>query len=93
MRGWASWCAASPRCAAVEQHCSANPTNSCADYTKSVIDLRPEEFVGESSSMGDRSKSVPGLTTELVRPLVVLELAVPVLPHTPHVSCFSLIAG
>uniref|UniRef100_A0A8C9EL25 Synaptotagmin-like protein 4 n=1 Tax=Pavo cristatus TaxID=9049 RepID=A0A8C9EL25_PAVCR len=36
-----------------------------ADYTKSVIDLRPEEFVGESSSMGDRSKSVPGLTTEL----------------------------
>uniref|UniRef100_A0A803XSD2 Synaptotagmin-like protein 4 n=1 Tax=Meleagris gallopavo TaxID=9103 RepID=A0A803XSD2_MELGA len=36
-----------------------------ADYTKSVIDLRPEEFVGESSSMGDRSKSVPGLATEL----------------------------
>ncbi|KAM8800092.1 synaptotagmin-like protein 4 [Eudromia elegans] len=36
-----------------------------ADYTKSVIDLRPEDFVGESSSLGDRSKSVPGLTTEL----------------------------
>ncbi|XP_008943125.1 PREDICTED: synaptotagmin-like protein 4, partial [Merops nubicus] len=36
-----------------------------ADYTKSVIDLRPEDFVGESSSLGDRSKSVPGLNTEL----------------------------
>ncbi|XP_062440290.1 synaptotagmin-like protein 4 isoform X2 [Rhea pennata] len=36
-----------------------------ADYTKSVIDLRPENFVGESTSLGDRSKSVPGLTTEL----------------------------
>ncbi|XP_067160207.1 synaptotagmin-like protein 4 isoform X2 [Apteryx mantelli] len=36
-----------------------------ADYTKSVIDLRPEGFVGESSSLGDRSKSVPGLATEL----------------------------
>ncbi|XP_068813495.1 synaptotagmin-like protein 4 isoform X2 [Struthio camelus] len=36
-----------------------------ADYTKSVIDLRPEDFVGERSSLGDRSKSVPGLTTEL----------------------------
>ncbi|NWI14659.1 SYTL4 protein, partial [Crypturellus soui] len=36
-----------------------------ADYTKSVIDLRPEDLVGESSSLGDRSKSVPGLATEL----------------------------
>ncbi|NWU60191.1 SYTL4 protein, partial [Pterocles burchelli] len=36
-----------------------------ADYTKSVIDLRPEEFMGEGSSLGDRSKSVPGLNTEL----------------------------
>ncbi|XP_035180832.1 synaptotagmin-like protein 4 [Oxyura jamaicensis] len=36
-----------------------------ADYTKSVIDLRPEDFVGEGSTLGDRSKSVPGLTTEL----------------------------
>lgn len=93
MRGWASWHAAGPCCAVMEQQCSANPTNSCADYTKSVIDLRPEEFVGESSSMGDRSKSVPGLTTELVRLLVMLEMAVPVLPHAPYVSCFSLIAG
>uniref|UniRef100_A0A8C4Y4W8 Synaptotagmin-like protein 4 n=1 Tax=Gopherus evgoodei TaxID=1825980 RepID=A0A8C4Y4W8_9SAUR len=38
-----------------------------ADYTKSVIDLRPEELGSESSSMGDRSKSVPGLKTEVVR--------------------------
>ncbi|NXH10678.1 SYTL4 protein, partial [Bucco capensis] len=36
-----------------------------ADYTKSVIDLRPEDFMGEGSSLGDRSKSVPGLNTEL----------------------------
>ncbi|NWX81512.1 SYTL4 protein, partial [Nothoprocta ornata] len=36
-----------------------------AEYTKSVIDLRPEDFVGQSSSLGDRSKSVPGLATEL----------------------------
>ncbi|NXG43354.1 SYTL4 protein, partial [Psilopogon haemacephalus] len=36
-----------------------------ADYTKSVIDLRPEDFVGEGSTLGDRSKSVPGLNTEL----------------------------
>ncbi|NXI94800.1 SYTL4 protein, partial [Psophia crepitans] len=35
------------------------------DYTKSVIDLRPEDFVGEGGSLGDRSKSVPGLNTEL----------------------------
>ncbi|KAI1234924.1 hypothetical protein IHE44_0003311 [Lamprotornis superbus] len=39
-----------------------------ADYTKSVIDLRPEDLVGEGGSLGDRSKSVPGLNTELVRP-------------------------
>uniref|UniRef100_A0A8C3HKZ8 Synaptotagmin-like protein 4 n=1 Tax=Chrysemys picta bellii TaxID=8478 RepID=A0A8C3HKZ8_CHRPI len=36
-----------------------------ADYTKSVIDLRPEELGSESGSMGDRSKSVPGLKTEV----------------------------
>ncbi|NXA08252.1 SYTL4 protein, partial [Sapayoa aenigma] len=36
-----------------------------ADYTKSVIDLRPEDLMGEGSSLGDRSKSVPGLNTEL----------------------------
>ncbi|KFQ97154.1 Synaptotagmin-like 4, partial [Nipponia nippon] len=40
-------------------------TISPADYTKSVIDLRPEDFVGEGGSLGDRSKSVPGLNTEL----------------------------
>ncbi|NXF98986.1 SYTL4 protein, partial [Sakesphorus luctuosus] len=36
-----------------------------ADYTKSVIDLRPEDLMGEGSSLGDRSKSVPGLNMEL----------------------------
>ncbi|KAF1573556.1 Synaptotagmin-like protein 4, partial [Eudyptes moseleyi] len=36
-----------------------------ADYTKSVIDLRPGDFMGEGGSLGDRSKSVPGLNTEL----------------------------
>ncbi|NWR29225.1 SYTL4 protein, partial [Tachuris rubrigastra] len=36
-----------------------------ADYTKSVIDLRPEDFMGDGGSLGDRSKSVPGLNTEL----------------------------
>ncbi|NWH77155.1 SYTL4 protein, partial [Piaya cayana] len=36
-----------------------------ADYTKSVIDLRPDDFVGEGSSLGDRSKSVPGLNVML----------------------------
>lgn len=59
-----------------EQQGSASPapcrclplTTSCADYTKSVIDLRPEDLVGEGGSLGDRSKSVPGLNTELVRP-------------------------
>ncbi|NWH37973.1 SYTL4 protein, partial [Chloropsis hardwickii] len=40
-------------------------TTSPADYTKSVIDLRPEDLVGEGGSLGDRSKSVPGLNTEL----------------------------
>ncbi|KFQ11904.1 Synaptotagmin-like 4, partial [Leptosomus discolor] len=40
-------------------------TISHADYTKSVIDLRPEDFVGEGGSLGDRSKSVPGLNMEL----------------------------
>ncbi|ETE57124.1 hypothetical protein L345_17164, partial [Ophiophagus hannah] len=33
-------------------------------YTKSVIDLRPEDAVGESGVLGDRSKSVPGLNVE-----------------------------
>lgn len=33
-----------------------------------MIDLRPEDLVGEGGSLGDRSKSVPGLNTELVRP-------------------------
>ncbi|XP_065499224.1 synaptotagmin-like protein 4 isoform X1 [Caloenas nicobarica] len=36
-----------------------------ADYTKSVIDLRLENLVGEGGSLGDRSKSVPGLNVEL----------------------------
>ncbi|NXR36445.1 SYTL4 protein, partial [Zosterops hypoxanthus] len=36
-----------------------------ADYTKSVIDLRPGDLVGEGGSLGDRSKSVPGLNTEM----------------------------
>ena len=43
-------------------------TISRTDYTKSVIDLRPADFVGEGGSLGDRSKSVPGLNMELVRP-------------------------
>ncbi|NWT86295.1 SYTL4 protein, partial [Lanius ludovicianus] len=37
-----------------------------ADYTKSVIDLRPEDIEGKGGgSLGDRSKSVPGLNMEL----------------------------
>ncbi|NXU82875.1 SYTL4 protein, partial [Xiphorhynchus elegans] len=36
-----------------------------ADYTKSVIDLRPEDLMVEAGSLGDRSKSVPGLNMEL----------------------------
>ncbi|XP_006026572.1 synaptotagmin-like protein 4 [Alligator sinensis] len=36
-----------------------------ADYTKSVIDLRPEDMGRETGSLGDRSKSVPGLNTEM----------------------------
>uniref|UniRef100_A0A2D4IUT1 RabBD domain-containing protein n=1 Tax=Micrurus lemniscatus lemniscatus TaxID=129467 RepID=A0A2D4IUT1_MICLE len=35
-----------------------------SEYTKSVIDLRPEDVVGESGVLGDRSKSVPGLNVE-----------------------------
>ncbi|XP_069602171.1 synaptotagmin-like protein 4 isoform X1 [Ranitomeya imitator] len=35
-----------------------------SDYSKSVIDLRPEEKLGEGNTMGDRSKSVPGLNAE-----------------------------
>ncbi|KFO76173.1 Synaptotagmin-like 4, partial [Cuculus canorus] len=51
-----------------EQEGSVRPaclTLCHADYTKSVIDLRPDDFVGEGSSLGDRSKSVPGLNIEL----------------------------
>ncbi|XP_021106120.1 synaptotagmin-like protein 4 isoform X2 [Heterocephalus glaber] len=36
-----------------------------SEYTKSVIDLRPEDVGPESSSMGDRSKSVPGLSVNM----------------------------
>ncbi|XP_069841875.1 synaptotagmin-like protein 4 [Dendropsophus ebraccatus] len=36
-----------------------------SDYSKSVIDLRPEEKVEEGNTMGDRSKSVPGLNAEM----------------------------
>ncbi|XP_019392000.1 PREDICTED: synaptotagmin-like protein 4 isoform X2 [Crocodylus porosus] len=36
-----------------------------ADYTKSVIDLCPEDMGSETGSLGDRSKSVPGLNTEM----------------------------
>ncbi|KAG8144536.1 hypothetical protein E2320_013031 [Naja naja] len=35
-----------------------------SEYTKSVIDLRPEDAVSESGVLGDRSKSVPGLNVE-----------------------------
>ncbi|KFW86654.1 Synaptotagmin-like 4, partial [Manacus vitellinus] len=56
-----------------EQQGSASPAPCCclllttsrADYTKSVIDLRPEDFMGDGGSLGDRSKSVPGLNMEL----------------------------
>ncbi|KAG8511200.1 Synaptotagmin-like protein 4 [Galemys pyrenaicus] len=34
-------------------------------YTKSVIDLRPEDVGHESGSLGDRSKSVPGLSVDM----------------------------
>ncbi|KAM5146012.1 synaptotagmin-like protein 4 isoform 1-T2 [Mantella aurantiaca] len=36
-----------------------------SDYSKSTIDLRPEEKVEEGRAMGDRSKSVPGLNAEM----------------------------
>nr|XP_051683426.1 synaptotagmin-like protein 4 isoform X1 [Oryctolagus cuniculus]XP_051683427.1 synaptotagmin-like protein 4 isoform X1 [Oryctolagus cuniculus] len=36
-----------------------------SEYTKSVIDLRPEDVGNESGSLGDRSKSVPGLSMDL----------------------------
>ncbi|KAG8552992.1 hypothetical protein GDO81_003208 [Engystomops pustulosus] len=36
-----------------------------SDYSKSVIDLRPEEKPQETHMMGDRSKSVPGLNAEM----------------------------
>nr|XP_012806729.1 synaptotagmin-like protein 4 isoform X3 [Jaculus jaculus] len=36
-----------------------------SEYTKSVIDLRPEDVGQEDSSLGDRSKSVPGLSGDM----------------------------
>ncbi|XP_036775536.2 synaptotagmin-like protein 4 isoform X2 [Manis pentadactyla] len=36
-----------------------------SEYTKSVIDLRPEDVGHESGSLGDRSKSVPGLSVDI----------------------------
>nr|DBA20381.1 TPA: hypothetical protein GDO54_017169 [Pyxicephalus adspersus] len=36
-----------------------------SDYSKSTIDLRPEQKVQGESTMGDRSKSVPGLNAEM----------------------------
>ncbi|KAB1253431.1 Synaptotagmin-like protein 4 [Camelus dromedarius] len=36
-----------------------------SEYTKSVIDLRPEDVGREDGSLGDRSKSVPGLSVDL----------------------------
>lgn len=36
-----------------------------SEYTKSVIDLRLEDMEHESSSLGDRSKSVPGLNVDM----------------------------
>ncbi|EDL20412.1 synaptotagmin-like protein 4 isoform X1 [Mus musculus] len=36
-----------------------------SEYTKSVIDLRPEDVAQESGILGDRSKSVPGLSVDM----------------------------
>ncbi|ERE65783.1 synaptotagmin-like protein 4 isoform X1 [Cricetulus griseus] len=36
-----------------------------SEYTKSVIDLRPEDAAQDSGIMGDRSKSVPGLSADM----------------------------
>uniref|UniRef100_A0A8D0NA17 Synaptotagmin-like protein 4 n=1 Tax=Sus scrofa TaxID=9823 RepID=A0A8D0NA17_PIG len=36
-----------------------------SEYTKSVIDLRPEDVGHEGGSLGDRSKSVPGLSVDM----------------------------
>uniref|UniRef100_A0A8C0AIM9 Synaptotagmin like 4 n=1 Tax=Bos mutus grunniens TaxID=30521 RepID=A0A8C0AIM9_BOSMU len=36
-----------------------------SEYTKSVIDLRPEDVGHESGALGDRSKSVPGLSVDM----------------------------
>ena len=41
-----------------------------SEYTKSVIDLRPEDVGHESGALGDRSKSVPGLSVDMVNTLV-----------------------
>lgn len=58
-----------------------------------MIDLRLEDFVGEGGSLGDRSKSVPGLNVELVRPSVCrgagCKVAVPwCSPHRQLMSLF-----
>ncbi|XP_045673490.1 synaptotagmin-like protein 4 isoform X7 [Phyllostomus hastatus] len=37
-----------------------------SEYTKSVIDLRPEDVGHESGSLGDRSQSVPGLSMDML---------------------------
>lgn len=68
-RGWGTHLVRKQKGSASPAPCHCFPlTSSHADYTKSVIDLRPEDLVGEGGSLGDRSKSVPGLNTELVRP-------------------------
>jgi hypothetical protein len=36
-----------------------------------VIDLRPEDVGHESGSLGDRSKSVPGLSVDMVSALCI----------------------
>ena len=41
-----------------------------SEYTKSVIDLSPEDVGHESGALGDRSKSVPGLSVDMVNTLV-----------------------
>ncbi|XP_053130379.1 synaptotagmin-like protein 4 [Hemicordylus capensis] len=40
-------------------------TSRPSEYTKSVIDLRPEEPSREGGPLGDRSKSVPGLNVDM----------------------------
>ncbi|NXR52336.1 SYTL4 protein, partial [Hippolais icterina] len=62
-----------------------------ADYTKSVIDLRPEDLVGEGGSLGDRSKSVPGLNTELEEEEEDIDNLVEI--HRPRVARGSMRSG